>query len=92
MTLETKDEALDALEQARAEYIAEARSVAASICEIGASITVNDVRRLCPPPGGIDPRVMGAVLRKPQWASLGYVGSKRKTCHGRPVSRFQRMY
>lgn len=91
MTFSTRDEALDALERARAEYVDHARTIAARICAVGDCITVDDIRALAPPPDGVDPRVMGAVLRAPQWQRVGYVNSRRLVCHKRPVAQFRRV-
>ncbi len=91
MPLESKQEALDALEKARAEYIEQARTAARQICSVGEEITIDDVREVAPPPEGVDPRIMGAILRAPDWRPVGYRASKRKTCHKRPVSVFKRV-
>jgi hypothetical protein len=69
-------EVLPRLEAKRADWLAEARAVA------------NDVRRLCPLPPSIDPRVMGAVFNKSEWVCVGYKRSSRSTCHNRPIGTF----
>ena len=85
----SKDEALDLLEKVRREYVLEARSAAISLFQkSGKPITIDDVRQVCPPPEDIDGRVMGAVLRPPEWVRVGYVSSSRRTCHNRPISQF----
>lgn len=90
MTFATKDEALDALEVARAEWLAAARAWARIYASAGQIITINDVRRHGPPiPDGVDPRVAGAVFRGDDWVNLGYTTSNRKASHGRPVARFR---
>lgn len=89
MRLSTKEEALDALEASRADWLAVARGVARVIARSG-PITVNDVRKKAPPlPDGVDGRVFGAVLRGPEWKFEGYVKSTRRTSHGRPVARYR---
>jgi hypothetical protein len=72
------------------DWLSEARAVAERLGEDGRLVTVNDVRDQCPPPPDVDPRVMGALLRKPQWELVNYVRSTRSTCHGRPVGQFRR--
>lgn len=90
MTLETKEDALEALERARSEYLTAARAVA---YRLGASreVTVDDVRKYCPPPKEIDGRVMGAIFNTPDWEHSGYTRSTRATCHKRPISKFRRV-
>ncbi len=80
---------LDLLETHRPDYLSEARDVARKLLETRASITINDVRDICPPPRGIDPRVMGAVFRHKDFEATGeFVLSNRTTCHNRPIQRF----
>lgn len=80
---------LDMLERARAAYVASARSAALELFrQTRKPITVDDIRRVCPPPGGIDGRVMGCVLRAPKWMKVGYANSSRPECHRRPIGSF----
>jgi hypothetical protein len=72
-------EVLPRLEAKRADWLAEARS---------GPVNINDVRRLCPLPPSIDPRVMGAVFNKSEWVCVGYKRSSRSTCHNRPIGTF----
>lgn len=90
MTFSTKDEALDALEATRREWLDAARAWARAYASTGRAITINDVRRDGPAlPDGIDPRVCGAVFRGSEWINTGYVASARRLSHGRPVARFE---
>jgi len=82
-------EVLPRFEAKRAEWLEEARAVARRLGADGALVTVNDVRRLCPLPPGIDPRVMGAVFTKAEWVCVGYRRSSRATCHHRPIASFR---
>lgn len=82
--------AIEALEIARADYVEQARVVALKLLEVRPSITINDVREQLPPPKDVDPRVMGAILRKPHFKRIGYVQSDRSTCHARPIAIFIR--
>lgn len=84
----TRDEALDALEAAREDYVEKARAAAFRLLEDRLTITINDVREVAPPPAGVDPRVMGVILREPAFKKVGTVNSNRKSCHGRPIGVF----
>ena len=80
---------LDLLETHRPDYLTAARDAARKLLETRASITINDVRDICPPPSDIDPRVMGAVFRHRDFEATGeFVLSSRNTCHRRPIQRF----
>lgn len=90
MTFKTREEALNALEIARADYLANARNVAKEIAVNGnGTCTVNQVREVLPPPDGIDGRVMGAIFNKSDWQNMGYVSSDRGVCHKRPIALFR---
>ena len=87
-----KEEALDLLEKKRHEWIAEARSFAIQLLNIRGNkndepiITSDDIWANCPPPSDINPKVMGAVFRKNAgFKPIGYIQSKRKEAHGRPI-------
>jgi hypothetical protein len=80
-------EVLPRLEAKRADWLAEARAVARQLGRSG-PVNINDVRRLCPLPPSIDPRVMGAVFNKSEWVCVGYKRSSRSTCHNRPIGTF----
>ena len=81
---------LDLLEEHRPDYLALARDAARKLLETRPSITINDVREVCPPPADIDPRVMGAVFRCSDFEATGeFVLSSRTTCHRRPIQRFR---
>ena len=90
MTFDTKTEALDAMEAARADWLASVRSFL-SLAPFGDRMTVDDVRKVFPPPKDVDPRVMGCVFRAPHWQPVAFVNSGRKTCHKRPVRLFERV-
>ncbi len=84
-----REEVLDLFEETRQDYLAEARAMAQILAFHKGIITINDVREACPVPEGIDPRVLGAVLRGPAWEPVGFVQSTRRTCHGRPIRQFK---
>ena len=76
-------------EEYRAEFLAKARKVAKMLGRDGRIVTINDVRAVISPPDDIDPRVMGAVFKTAEWQCVGYTGSSRRVCHGRPVAQFK---
>ena len=75
-------------EEYRADFLAGARAVALELGSQGKPITINDVREPITVPPDVDPRVMGAVFRTDDWVNVGYTGSRRRACHGRPVAQF----
>lgn len=77
-------------EAAHSDWLAEARSRALEIGRDGRSVTVDNVREELPPPEGVDPRVMGAIFRTSDWEAVGFVNSRRRLCHNRPIREFKR--
>lgn len=90
MTFPDKTSAMIALERVRADYIAKARGAALLLGSGGRTVTVDDVRRVCPPPKEIDGRVMGVIFNRSDWEPAGFVNSGRRTCHNRPIRLFRR--
>jgi hypothetical protein len=86
---DAREAALDRLDAARPLWVDVARQAATRIAEARGQVTIDDVREVCPPPEGTDPRVMGTVLRKPVFEPIGYVQSTRIACHGRPIRVFR---
>ncbi len=89
-----RQEVLPHLEAARKQFLERARAVAMRIASNNETgiVTIDMVRAQCPPPEGVDPRVMGAVFRSGRhspWRKIGYVQSRRRACHGRPVALFK---
>ena len=90
--LDLREEAVDLLEEKRHEWIALARKYAFNLLsrrglhQSNPVVTSDDLWALCPPPSDINPKVMGAVFRKNAgFKPLGYVPSKRKQAHARPI-------
>lgn len=79
------------LEQARVEFIRQARELATELGRDGRVLTVNDLRERLEIPAGVDPRVMGVVFKTAEWRALGYGPSDRRISHGRPVMLFRRV-
>lgn len=84
------EEILPLYEVSRPAWLANARAVALRLGMNGAHVSVDDVRRLCPPPPDVDQRVMGAVFCRPDWVRVGDRTSGRVTCHHRRISMFVR--
>lgn len=80
---------LPLFELSREDWLAQARDVARQLGRGGKPVTVDDVREKCPPPKGIDGRVMGAVFTRKEWTCVSYRRSERKECHSRPVGVFK---
>lgn len=80
---------LPIFEQHRAEWLERARAEARLIGTRQREVTINDVRAVCPPPAGVDPRVMGAVFLRSEWELLRHQRSQRAACHNRPVGVFR---
>ncbi len=88
MTFPTAAEAHHAMEDAHAEWMNLARAEARRLAQSG-PVTVDDVRKVCPPPETADPRIMGAIFRTKEWVATGYRKSTRNTCHKRPIAVFE---
>lgn len=80
---------LPVFKQTRMKWLVLARGKARAIAMEHGSVTVDDVRVVCPPPAGLDPRIMGAIFRSPSFVAVGYQKSVRKTCHQRPIAVFK---
>lgn len=81
------DLVLENFEDIRAAYLKQARHVAEQLYLSGMKeLTVNDVRKECPPPDSIDPRVLGAVFKRSEWKVINYKRSER--AHMRVIAVF----
>ena len=83
-----RDEALDALEVARAGWVTKARNWAEAFCRMHGSVTTDDLHAYCPPPTDIDPRVLGCIMRAPLFRATEFVNSCRPESHHRPIRVF----
>ncbi len=88
---QTKEDALQALEIARKEYLVKARAIAIKLAkDQDGLVTAHDVREVCPPPTDIDRRVMGAVLNTPDWEPCGFIENPRDGWgYNHPVRQFR---
>lgn len=87
MTFQTRDEALDALKIARADWLVEARAAAYSLAlsRQGQTCCSDDIWQLCPPPPEADPRCMGPLFLEQHWQKAYMRPSMRPECHKRPI-------
>lgn len=88
-TFPDKPQPQGARADARASYIAAARRTAIELARGGRVITIEDVRRACPPPAGMDGRALGAVFRGSSWEPMGLQPGSRAESHNRPVMGFR---
>jgi hypothetical protein len=70
-------------------WIAGARAAARRIAGEQGQVTIDDVRAVCPPPDGADPRIMGAVFSGEGFERIGFTASRRDACHGRHIGVFK---
>jgi hypothetical protein len=77
------------IENPRGAWLTRARGVARNLAAQRGSVTIDEVRALCPPPDDVDPRVMGAVFKRPEFELVDYIESRRKVCHGRHIGIFR---
>ena len=84
------EQLLDNMAAARAAYVINARTFAAFWCRNHGSVTADDLHAHCPPPPGMDGRILGCVLRRPTFMPIDFQPSvRRQTNHGRMIRRFQ---
>lgn len=88
--IDSADEAMRVLEATRLHFLTQARAVAVKYAiDHHGSACADDIHELCPVPDTIDGRVMGAVFSdRARWQPAGYIKSRRKICHGRPIQVF----
>ena len=89
MNTDTKENALDLLEETRSAFLAECRRVAYAVALNNGRVTIDDVRDRLELPQGVDGRVFGAVFNSKEWERIGYTQTKRKTSHRRPIAIFK---
>lgn len=79
----------ESLQYAIDTWIADARKVAITVARERGSVTSDDVWERCPIPPAIDRRTMGSVFKSGDtFKHIGFVKSRRRVNHGRPVSRW----
>ena len=90
MAFPSKEAAHEAMEQARRDWLAQARAWL-DLHPTGAELTVDDVRAAVGVPLGADPRVMGVLFKSPGWEPVRFRNSDRARCHKRPIRVFRRV-
>ena len=70
-------------------WIERARDAARNLAAENGEVTINDVRDLCPPPEGADPRIMGSVFLSRDFVRVDFRKSGRAACHGRMIGVFR---
>jgi len=66
-----------------------ARGHARRIAREQGEVTIDQVRSVCPPPDGCDPRIMGSVFSRRDFERVDFRASRREACHGRPIGVFR---
>lgn len=76
----------------KAAYVKQLRAAARHLAALNPDgITADDLHDACPVPKGIEPRIMGAAFPKEDgWVKAGWVQSRRKINHGRPIMKWVR--
>lgn len=69
-------------------WIETARAAARQIATEKGSVTIDQVREVCPPPDDVDSRIMGNVF-KSGFVRVGYKNSDRREGHGRAICIFE---
>jgi hypothetical protein len=83
------DQVLPRFETRHGGWITHARACARAIVAEKGQATIDEVRELCPPPDGADPRIMGTVFQKGEFVRVGFAVSARRSCHGRMIGVFR---
>lgn len=84
------DDVRSRMERRHARWVARARETAVRLARERGRITIDDVRKVAPPPPDADPRILGLVFIDRQiWRPDGWVESKRGVCHRRPIRRWR---
>ena len=75
---------------AKKKYLLDAREKMTAFSALVGAVTADDVHRECPPWPGLDPRIIGAVMRDERFIPTGrYIKSSREECHSRPIQIFE---
>lgn len=79
----------DVFEITQPDYLAKARAVAIRHAELHGTVTIDDVRRVCPVPKNVSPNVLGSVFCGKLWKCTGITTSSRVAAHGRMIRVWQ---
>lgn len=84
-----RDLALAGHEMSKAQWIKMARAVAEAIAREKGQVTSDDVRDRCDVPAGMNPSVMGAVLRCRTFKLLHFEKSRRDVANARRIGVYR---
>lgn len=77
-------------DETRGPWLNQARAAAKRLAASNGTVTIDQVRDVCPPPDDVDPRVMGAVLRTGKdFVRIGYCTADRPESTGRQIAIFR---
>ena len=90
----SQSQAQELFQATRADFLKQCREYAYLVAMRRANkqCTVDDIREAISIPNGWDGRLMGAVFttgKKGEWEAVGFVKSRQKINHGRPITIFQ---
>ena len=71
-------------------WIALARKAAHEIATIKGEVSADDVWAACPPPEGMNRKLMMAAFPRNEWEKVGHKQSERRECHNRSISVWRR--
>ncbi len=78
-------------EQTNAELVEKLRKAAKDLAaRMPDGITSDDIMDMVDIPVSVDRRIMGAVFNKNEWEHVGWVPTRRREAHGRPIRRWIR--
>lgn len=86
---ELRDAGLALIEQARREWIEEARDKAERIARRRGTVTISDVRDVMTLPEGWHPNTWGAVLKCGRFAPVGFSQARHPAAHARAIRIYQ---
>jgi hypothetical protein len=71
-------------------WIEAARKAAHEIATIKGEVSADDVWAACPPPEGMNRKLMMAAFPRHEWEKIGLKRSERRECHNREVAVWRR--
>lgn len=83
--LELQARGIEQVSRNNSEWIAQARGVARRVAQESGAVSSDDIHRLCPPPAGTHPNVMGAVFKGLNLRVISFMTTKRPSGHGRLI-------
>jgi len=82
-----RDQQLDMFELRDTEFLSRCRALGVEICRTSATgtVSINDIRALCPRPSGTHPSVYGSVFKGKAFRAVGYTEAVHPEAHARVV-------